>query len=243
MPSIQLMNNPMQRLLLAVLLLLHFSCQSGKFSTHKDSLELVEFSNQRQLYHLATNKEAIPADSLFFGRIHTTVALSTFYTFQFENQEVKAYRYYLDRENPLIHQSPDEWVILSGKMEGEEKLKVTNIKQWTTVQQAYQLGINKSGRWLKHHSDQLNLNQIKSKSFWLDIPEELHVKDLNQIPFIKDERLLFVDANRQLLGINYGKRILLESEKRREYLNYLFIYDIQLDKIVKLQILNTSYQL
>ena len=178
------------------------------------------------------------------GKIYDTGAINLFYHYQYNEGNITAKRFFLDKrvyENKLSSQ----WIELRGHYSktGKDKIEisVSNYIVIESISKHIEGAIKYTNKWFGANKKNFDLNKFKQTDRFQTALLDFQNTDLNQTVFEADSSILFVDFNKKLIGVNCGSHILRKTEQRSDFLSFFAIYCYSHNVIKEIIVQNTGY--
>ncbi|MBT8386123.1 MAG: hypothetical protein KJO12_01825, partial [Ignavibacteria bacterium] len=127
--------------------------------------------------------------------------------------------------------------------DGKNEINITNFKKLSEIDTDVEKAASYCSDWVSKNRTSYDLNEYKQTERFKKALSDLEHLDFNKTKFKLDQSLVYFDFNKMVIGVDCGRHTLRENIQRGDYLNYLAIYDLKNEKLLKVKIVNTGYYL
>ena len=117
----------------------------------------------------------------------------------------------------------------------DEKVTVVNKRQLKRIKR-------KSTSWIRFHRKDFDINAYKKTKRFHTRFKKYSDMNLNKLPFKKDNEVVFINKEKNQIGIHAGKLVVSEKkEHHADYLSFVVVFNYEKNKIEELILKNTGY--
>lgn len=206
--------------------------------------EVVDGNSISEIENEHLSRNLLSKEVTLYGLLHDTSAINMFYTYRFDGEKVYSRRYYLKGR---IFKDPIKsiWVKLNGKYSsieyGKEEIDATSFETLDEIENKIENAKYYSCNIVNQQRIFYDLNNYKETERFKRTFSNFQNVNLNMLQFRPDSSLIFIDFDKMIVGFDCGKTILTESVIRGDYLTYYAIYDLNIENLIKVIIVNTGY--
>ena len=234
-------------LILSVLALL--GCTNQHQFQENKLISLFQISEGSLFDH---NNTKIPEDLsgktfVLYGELFDTGELNLMDIYTIDGENTLRRRYYVKNR---VYQNPFNsiWVQVTGKYslldydsDGNNEVDISNFKKLSEIDKKVEKADDYCSDWVSKNRTSYDLNEYKQTERFKKALSDLEYLDFNKTDFKIDHSLVFFDFDKMVIGVACGRHTLRENIQRGDFLNYLAIYDIKNEKLLKVKIVNTGY--
>lgn len=184
---------------------------------------------------------------VLFGELFDTGELNLMDIYTYDDENTLRRRYYVKNR---VYQKPfnSVWVQVTGKYslldydsDGKNEVDIRNFKKLSEIDKKVEKAVGYCSDWVSKNRTSYDLNEYKQTERFKKALSDLEYLDFNKTDFKIDHSLVFFDFDKMVIGVACGRHTLRENIQRGDFLNYLAIYDIKNEKLLKVKIVNTGY--
>ena len=184
---------------------------------------------------------------VLYGELFDTGELNLMDIYTYDDENTLRRRYYVKNR---VYQKPfnSVWVQVTGKYslldydsDGKNEVDIRNFKKLSEIDKKVEKAVGYCSDWVSKNRTSYDLNEYKQTERVKKALSDLEYLDFNKTDFKIDHSLVFFDFDKMVIGVACGRHTLRENIQRGDFLNYLAIYDIKNEKLLKVKIVNTGY--
>lgn len=184
---------------------------------------------------------------VLYGELFDTGELNLMDIYTFDGENTLRRRYYV-KSRVYKNQFNSVWVQVSGKYsrldydsDGKNELDVSSFKKLSEIDKKVEKAGGYCSDWVSKNRTSYDLNEYKKTKRFKKALSDLEHLDFNKTDFKIDHSLVYFDFDKMVIGVECGRHTLRENIQRGDFLNYLAIYDLKNEKLLKVKIVNTGY--
>lgn len=184
---------------------------------------------------------------VLYGELFDTGELNLMDIYTYDDENTLRRRYYVKNR---VYQKPfnSVWVQVTGKYslldydsDGKNEVDIRNFKKLSEIDKKVEKAEDYCSDWVSKNRTSYDLNEYKQTERFKKALSDLEYLDFNKTDFKIDHSLVFFDFDKMVIGVACGRHTLRENIQRGDFLNYLAIYDLKNEKLLKVKIVNTGY--
>lgn len=184
---------------------------------------------------------------ILFGELFDSGELNLLDVYTYSGENAFQRKYYLKNR---IYKNPynSVWVEVIGKYsklnydaDNKNEIEIYEFNTLPNINKKIALAKVYCNEWMRVNKNHFDLNNYKKTQRFKSSLFDLDHLDFNETKFESNDSLIFFYYNKMIVGIDCGKHTLRENEQRGDFLNYLAIYDLENEKLIKVKIVNTGY--
>lgn len=184
---------------------------------------------------------------VLYGELFDTGELNLMDIYTFDGENALRRRYYVKNR---VYQKPfnSVWVQVTGKYsrldydsDGKNEIDISNFIKLSEIDKKVEKAEDYCRDWVSKNRTSYDLNEYKQTERFKIALSDLEHLDFNKTDFKIDHSLVYFDFDKMVIGVACGRHTLRENLQRADYLNYLAIYDLKNEKLLKVKIVNTGY--
>jgi hypothetical protein len=184
---------------------------------------------------------------VLYGELFDTGELNLMDIYIFDGENALRRRYYVKNR---VYQKPfnSVWVQVTGKYsrldydsDGKNEIDISNFKKLSEIDKKVEEAEDYCRDWVSKNRTFNDLNEYKQTERFKKALGDLEHIDFNKTEFKIDHSLVYFDFDKMIIGVDCGRHTLRENLQRGDYLNYLAIYDLKNEKLLKVKVVNTGY--
>lgn len=234
-------------LILSVLALL--GCTNQRQFQENRLIGLFQISEGSLFDHSNTRlpKDLSAKSFVLYGELFDTGELNLMDIYTFDGENALLRRYYVKNR---VYQNPfnSVWVQVTGKYsrldydsDGKNEVDISSFKKLSEIDKKVEKAEGYCSDWVSKNRTSYDLNEYKQTERFKNALSDLEHLDFNKTDFKIDHSLVYFDFDKMVIGVDCGKHTLRENIQRGDFLNYLAVYDLKNEKLLKVNIVNTGY--